>query len=155
MIPDRVVEVIHGPAIMYAGTRNERLHATQTYVIGAVVHADHETLTFFVPKSRSEKILSNLTDNGKIALAVGLPTHEAYQLKGTYISFRPTDVKDWAVQEAYRSKVLSALLQVGYPEQLVKPHVLGLVYRPGIAITFRAEEIFLQTPGPEAGKKIS
>jgi hypothetical protein len=155
MIPDRVVEVIHGSAIMYAGTRDERLRPAQTYVIGAVVHPDHETVTFFVPESRSERILSDLTNNGKIALALGLPTHEAYQLKGTYISFRPTEAKDRAVQEASRAKVLSALLQAGYPEQLVKPHVLGLAYRPGIAITFRAEEIFLQTPGPEAGKKIS
>ena len=155
MIPDRVVEVLHGPAVMYAGTRSERLHTTQTWVTGAVVHPDHETVTFFVPESRSEKIESNLKNNGKVALAFGLLTHEAYQLKGTYISSRPTDAKDWAVQEAYRAKVLSALLQASYPEQIAKPLALGFVYRPGIAITFRAEEIFLQTPGPEAGKKIS
>lgn len=155
MIPDRVVEVIHGSAIMYVGTRDEELRPAHTRVIGAVVHPDHETMTFFIPESRSERIVSDLKNNGKIALAIGLPTHEAYQVKGTYISSHPTDTRDWAVQEAYRSKVLSALLQAGYPEQIVKPYTLGFVYRPGIAITFRAEEIFLQTPGPEAGKKIS
>jgi hypothetical protein len=155
MIPDRIVEVLHGPAVMYAGTRNERLYPAQTFVIGAVVHPDHETVTFFVPESRSKRILSDLKNNGRVALDFGLPTHEAYQLKGTYISSRPTDAKDWAVQEAYRSKVLSALLQAGYPEQIAKPFVLGFAHQPGIAITFRAEEIFLQTPGPEAGKKIS
>lgn len=155
MIPDRIVEVLHGPAVMYAGTRNERLYPAQTYVIGAVVHPDHETITFFVPESRSERIVSDLKNNGKVALAFGLLTHEAYQLKGDYISSRPTDAKDWAVQETYRSKVLSALLQAGYPEQIAKPYVLGFAYQPGIAITFRAEEIFLQTPGPEAGKKIN
>jgi hypothetical protein len=140
---------------MYAGTRNERLRPAQTYVIGAVVHPDRETVTFFVPESRSERILGDLKSNGRVALAVGLPTHEAYQLKGSYVSSRPTDAKDRAVQEIYRSKLLSALLQAGYPEQIVKPYILGLAYQPGVAITFRAEEIFLQTPGPEAGKKIS
>ena len=59
------------------------------------------------------------------------------------------------MQEIYRSKLLSALLQAGYPEQIAKPLVLGFAYQPAVAITFRAEEIFLQTPGPEAGKKIS
>lgn len=155
MIPDRIVEVIHGPAFMHAGTHNEKLRPAHTFVIGAVVHPDRETLTFFVPESRSERILSDLKSNGKVALAVGLVTHEAYQLKGVYVASRPTDAKDLAVQEIYRAKLLSALLQAGYPEQIARPLVLGMAYQPAVAITFRAEEIFLQTPGPEAGKKIS
>jgi hypothetical protein len=155
MIPDRVIEAIHGPAVMFAGTRNEKLHPAQTFVIGAVAHSDHETITFFIPESRSERILSDLNNNGRVALAVSLITHEAYQLKGVYLSSRPTDAKDRAVQEVYRSKLLSAFLQAGYPEQIVQPLVLGMAYQPGIAITFRAEEIFLQTPGPEAGRKMS
>lgn len=154
MLPDRVIDVIHGPAIMYAGTRDERLRPAQTFVIGAIVHPDRETITFFVPQGRSGRILSDLEHNGRVALAVGLPTHEAYQVKGTYVSARPTDAKDRTTQEIYRAKLLSALLQAGYPEQIVKPFVLEFVYHPGVAITFRAEEIFLQTPGPEAGKKI-
>jgi hypothetical protein len=47
------------------------------------------------------------------------------------------------------------MLQYGYPEQIAKPLILGFRYKPSVAITFRVEEIFLQTPGPEAGKKIS
>jgi hypothetical protein len=155
MIPDRIVEVIHGPAFMHAGSRDEKLRPAHTFVIGAVVHPDREAITFFVPESRSERILSDLKSNGKAALAVGLATHEAYQLKGVYVASRPTDAKDLAVQEIYRAKLLSAALEFGYPEQIAKPFVLGLAYQPGVAITFRVEEIFLQTPGPEAGKKIS
>ncbi len=155
MIPDRIVEVVHGSAVMFAGTRDERLHPAQTFVIGAVVHPDRETITFFVSESRAERILSDLKNNGRIALAISLTTHEAYQLKGVYISSHTTDEKDRAIQEIYRSKLLSAMLQAGYPEQIAKPLVLGLAYQPGTAITFRVEEIFLQTPGPEAGKKIS
>jgi len=124
-------------------------------VIGAIVHPDRETITFFIPESRSKRILRDLSNNGRVALAVGLATHEAYQLKGVYLSSRPTDAKDRAVQEIYRSKVLSALIQAGYPEQIAKPYVLGFMYQPGMGITFRVEEIFLQTPGPEAGKKLS
>jgi hypothetical protein len=78
---------------MYIGTRNERLYPAQAFVIGAIVHPDHETVTFFIPESRSERVLSDLNNNGRVALAVSLPTHEAYQLKGTYISSRPTDAK--------------------------------------------------------------
>jgi hypothetical protein len=155
MIPDRIVEVIHGPAFMHVGTRDERLHPTQAFAIGAVVHSDRETITFFVSESHSERILSDLKSNGRVAFVTGLPTHEAYQLKGVYVSSRLADAKDRTVQEIYRSKLLSAMIQSGYPEQIAKPLVLGFAYQPAVAITFRVEEIFLQTPGPEAGKKIS
>jgi hypothetical protein len=155
MIPDRIIEVIQGPAVMYVGTRNEKLYPAQTFVIGAIVQPDQETVTFFVPESRSERILSNLENNGRVALAVALATHEAYQLKGVYIASRPADTQERAVQEIYRSKLLSALLQAGFPDQIARPLVLGFAYQPAVAISFTVEEIFLQTPGPEAGKRIS
>jgi hypothetical protein len=139
---------------MHVATRDERLCPTQIFAIGAIVHPDRETVTFFIPESRSARILSDLENNGKVALAIGLITHEAYQLKGVFLSSRPTDEKDLAVQEIYRAKVLSSMLQAGYPRQIAQPLVLGFVYQPGIAITFHVEEIFLQTPGPDAGKKI-
>jgi hypothetical protein len=155
MLPDRIVEAIHGPAVMSAGTRDAQLHPAHTFVVGAIVHPDKEIVTFFVPESRSERILSNLQHNGRVALGIGLLTHEAYQLKGVFLSSRSSDEKDRAVQEIYRSKILSSLLQFGYPEQIVRPFVLGFIYQPAVAITFRVEEFFLQTPGPEAGKKLS
>jgi hypothetical protein len=59
-----------------------------------------------------------------------------------------------AIQEIYRRKLWPFGVQCGYPEQVAKPLVLGFAYKPAVAITFRVEEIFLQTPGPDAGKKI-
>ncbi|MGE4092976.1 MAG: pyridoxamine 5'-phosphate oxidase family protein [Candidatus Binatia bacterium] len=155
MLPERIVEAIHGPAVMSAGTRDQQLHPAHTSVVGAIVHPDKETVTFFVPESRSAQILNNLKHNGRVALGISLLTHEAYQLKGVFLSSRPGDEKDRAVQEIYRSKLLASLLQFGYPEPMVRPFVLGLIYHPSVAITFRVEEFFLQTPGPDAGKKMS
>src|SRR5262245_33880310 len=154
MIPERVVEVLHGPAVMMVGTRDAELRPAHTVVIGAVVHDDRETLTFFVPESRSAKVLEHLRDNGKVALAFGLMSHEAYQVKGAYLSSRPTDDHDIAIQDTYRSKMLEASRQI-FPVEIAKPLVLGFRYRPGVAITFRVEEVFLQTPGPGAGSKMA
>ena len=155
MISEKLVEFIHGPVFMALGTRNEKLRPAHTFAVGAIVNQDRETLTCFVLQSRAEKIMGNLEDNGKIALTVGSPSHESYQLKGHYVSLRPTDAKDVAIQEIYRTKLVALMLQYGYPEQIVKPMILGAKYQPAVAITFRVEEIFLQTPGPEAGKKIA
>jgi hypothetical protein len=155
MIPDRVVEVLHGPAFMQVGTRDEGLRPAHTFAVGAVVHEDRQTVTVFVPTARSGRVLRDLTENGRIALGVSLVSHEAYQLKGTYVSSRPTDDAERARQEAYRVALLASALEAGYPEAIARPMTLGLAYTPGVAITFRAEEVFLQTPGPGAGTLLS
>ena len=155
MIPEKLVEFIHGPVFLHVGTRDEKLRPSHAFAIGAVVNRDRETVTLFVPRGRSGKMLANLNENGKIALTAGSPSHEAYQLKGAYVSVRAADEKDRAVQEIYRGKLWPFGVQCGYPEQIAKPLVLGFVYQPAVAITFRVEEVFLQTPGPEAGKRIA
>ena len=155
MIPDRVVEVLHGPAFMQIGSRDEALQPAHTYAVGAMVHDDRRTVTVFIPTARSDRVLRHMRENGRIALGVALVSHEAYQLKGTYISSHPTVDADRARQEAYRAALLAAALEAGYPETLARPLTLGLNYTPGVAITFRAEEVFLQTPGPGAGTLLS
>jgi hypothetical protein len=155
MISDRVIEVLHGPAFMQIGTRDAALRPAHAFAVGAAVHDDRQTVTLFVPTARSERVLRDLTENGRIALGVSLASHEAYQLKGTYISSRPTDTEDRARQEAYRAALLASVLEAGYPEAIARPLTLGFAYTPSVAITFRAEEVFLQTPGPGAGTLLS
>ena len=154
MIPERVVEVLHGPAFIQVGTRDAALRPAHTWAIGAVVHDDRQTVTLFVPESRAARLLGDLRDNGRVACAFAWASHEAYQVKGTYVSSRPVTDEDSARQEAYRAKLLGAVRQV-YPEEIARPLVLGFAYRPGVAVTFRAEEVFLQTPGPGAGTRMA
>ena len=155
MIPDRVVQLLHGPAFMQVGTRDAQLRPAHTWAIGAVVPADRETVTFFVPQARSARLLSDLQDNARVALAVALASHEAYQLKGTYLSSRPAGDEEIALQETYRTKLFAAARQAGFPDDIARPLTLGFAYRPGVAITFRVEEIFVQTPGPGAGNPMA
>jgi hypothetical protein len=155
MIPDRVVEVLHGPTWIQIGSRDEALRPAHTVAVGAVVHDDRQTVTVFVPTARSGRVLRDLTGNGRIAVGLALASHESYQLKGTYISSRPTDDTDRARQEARRAALLESALEAGYPETIARPLALGLAITPGVAITFRAEQVFLQTPGPGAGTLLS
>lgn len=153
MIPDRVIEVLRGPSVMWVGTRDDDLRPAHSYVTGAVVHDDKQTVTFFVSAERSKRALADLEKNGRVALAFGQASHEAYQLKGSYVSTRAASDEECALQEAYRDKLWRGLAQY-WPEELVKPMILGAAYRPSVAITFRVEEVFLQTPGPGAGSKM-
>ena len=154
MIPDRVVEVVSGPSVLWVGTRDAELRPHHSYVTGVVVHDDRETITFFVLEKRARAILANVENNRRVALACGQATHEAYQLKGTYLSSQPSSDDDYAVQEEYRAKIWPTLAQY-WPEEMVKSMFLGAAYKPSVAITFRVEEVFLQTPGPDAGSKLA
>jgi hypothetical protein len=154
MIPDRVVEVLRGPAIMLVGTRDAGLRPAHTSAVGALVDDDRRTVTFFVPESRAARLLRDLQDNGRVAFSFGWVSHEAYQLKGTYVSSRPATAADRAHQEAYRASLLAAARQV-YPEEIARPFALGAAYQPGVAVTFRVEAVFLQTPGPGAGTRLA
>jgi hypothetical protein len=151
MIPDRVVEVLDGPSWVQIGSRDAALRPAHTLAVGVMVHDDRRTVTVFVPAARSERVLSDLRENGQIAVTFALASHEAYQLKGTYVSSRPTDDGDRARQEARRAALLESALEAGYPPAIARPLALGLAYTPGVAITFRVAEVFLQTPGPGAG----
>ena len=155
MISEKLVEFIHGPVFLSIGTRDARLRPAHTFLAGAIVNPDRETITCFVLQSRAEKTMGNLEHNGTIAMSVGHPSHESYQLKGHYVSSRPTEAKDIAIQEIHRTKLLACMLQYGYLEQIAKPLILGFRHQPAVGIIFRVEEIFLQTPGPEAGKKLA
>ena len=152
MIPEKLVEFINGPILMVVGTRDEKLCPSVNRVFGAIVNAGRETITFFVPEILSEKMLRNLTDNGRIALLISEPiSHETYQFKGAYISSRKSNDEEIAFQDAYFHKILSHLPKFGVPEEYWNT----LIYKPSLAVTFRVEDIFDQTPGPGAGKKIT
>jgi hypothetical protein len=155
MIPDRVIELLHGPTYVQIGTRDATLRPAHTFAVGAMVHADRETVTVYVPAARSGRVLADLEDNGRIAVGIAAASHESYQLKGTYLSTRPTDAEDVARQEAYRKVLLADILKAGYPEEIARPFTQGFAYTPGIAITFRVEQVFQQTPGPGAGNPLS
>jgi hypothetical protein len=154
VIPDRVVEFLRGPSVMQVATRDAELWPAHAYVLGAIPHEDRQTVTFFVYEKRAKEILSDVEDNGRIALTLGQASHEAYQLKGTYLSSRPATEEDHALQEAYRDALYASLSQL-WPEEVARKLVLGMAYRPGVAITFRVEDIYLQTPGPGAGERLS
>jgi hypothetical protein len=155
MIPDRVIEFIQGPVFMQLGTRDAALRPAHAFIVGARVHDDRQTVTVLVPTARADRTLRNLADNGRVACACGHVSHESYQLKGTYLSSRPADAEDQARQETFRAALLASALEAGYPEAVARPLTQGFAYAPAVAITFRAEEVYQQTPGPDAGNRLA
>ena len=150
MIPQKFVDFIHGPRVIFIGTRNEKLRPAFSWAFGAVADAEADTVTVFVPDIEGEQTLANVKANGHVSLTIVDPSHEAYQFKGTYIDSRPSGGDDRAIQEIYLSKIVPHFAKFGFPEELMP----GFVMDPSTALTFRLAEIYVQTPGPGAGDRI-
>ena len=150
MIPQRLVDFIHGPTLTWLGSRDDRLRPSVAWAFGARVDAANELITAFVPDIEGGEVLRDLARNGMAALtAVDGISHEAYQFKGRHVETRPSTAEERAVQDIHRSKLLSHY--ASYPEALFS----GFVFHPSTAVTFRVEEAFVQTPGPGAGERLA
>ena len=68
MIPDKLVEFLHGPQIMLVGTRDAKLRPAVDRAFGAVADAAKDSITIFLPDGNAERTLANLADNGRVAL---------------------------------------------------------------------------------------
>lgn len=155
MIPERVVEFFHGPVFPQLGTRDAAFRPAHVIAVGVRVHDDRQTVTVLVPTARADRPLRDLADNGRVAFTCGHLNHEAYQLKGTYLSSRPANAEEHARQETWRTALLASALEAGYPEAIARPLTQGFALAPATAIAFRAEEVYQQTPGPDAGRRLA
>jgi hypothetical protein len=150
-LPEQMIQHVHGLSFMYLGTRSDKLIPFVNRVLGAIVEKDQESITVYMLESQSHRTLENLKHNGKCALFITEPvSHESYQFKGDFISARPCNENDEAIQGIYFQKVANYLSQLGVPEAVLYNFVSG----PMIAVTFRVEEVYDQTPKPGAGQKI-
>ena len=153
MIPQELVEFLHGPRGFLLGTRDGRLRPSISWIAGVIADAANDEITMFIADAYGARTLANLEDNGMAALTAGHgPAHETYQFKGRFIESRPSTDHDIAVQQLHRSKVVAHFTNV-YGEE-AGGIFAGSLLLPSTAIRFKVTDIFDQTPGPNAGARI-
>jgi hypothetical protein len=137
--------------ISFVGTRNRQLRPSVSSTSAVRPDAAADTISFILPDGEGARIKSDIADNGLIALTVIDPmSHETYQFKGRHLSSRPGNEHDRALVDIQMAKVVARLNEANYPGEKFGRYV----FWPGTVITFRVEDIFIQTPGPSAGKRI-
>jgi hypothetical protein len=155
MIPEHIVEQLHGPVVLGLGTRDAGCRPRHAMPLGAVVAPDRVHVTFLLPTAVAAGVLADLADNGQVALGCGHPvTHKAYQFKGRYCDHHTANESEETVIRIWRDKVNACLTQAGYPAAIARTFVCGFTSTPATAVTFVPTKIFEQTPGPEAGRLV-
>lgn len=152
VVPEDIVRFLGRATVGIAGTRGRDLVPHVHRASGWSVGEDRQTITCLVAEPFTADLLSSLEDNGQFALTVSeIPSHETYQLKGELVGSRAADAADLACCDRQRERFVAA---VGAMFDFTETALRAYVQPPSIAIDVALREIFVQTPGPNAGKRL-
>ena len=120
---------------------------------GIAIRSDDglETATVYLPVATSHEAIQNIATTGRLAVAAVHPLdNTATQLKGTTTEVRLAR-DDEAAFVRDRVGVFTDVVEVaGIPRRLMR----AVAYWPAFAVRVRVEQIFEQTPGPNAGNPL-
>jgi hypothetical protein len=153
MIPGKILAFLEDEgSVGVSGTRDANFIPHIHYVSGWSVEPDRQTIRCCIAQGDAVPPLPWLEDNGQFSLTVEkISSHETYQFKGRFVRFaQPTDA-DWAAHHRIRDRFANVVSRIfGYPQDLCGANIP----RPDLVICFAVHEIFLQTPGPGAGRRL-
>lgn len=135
----------------HIATRNADLEPSGARATAVKVDADREHVTVFVPSVVVAPLLDDVKNNGQVAVVIARPADErSCQVKGTFVdSWSATaDEEAFAIEQWRRS--LASLEVIGYPGAGTERWTMW----PCVAVRFRADSLFTQTPGPNAGARL-
>jgi hypothetical protein len=150
-LPADLVEFFESGVSILVGTRDADLRPACARAIGASVRAAQRVVTIYLPEAAAARTVANLRDNHRIAVTFSRPlTHYSVQIKGACASVRPSGDEDRAAQQRYRAAYIEQLHAIGLPRTVSA----RIAWWPSLAVDIDVQELFIQTPGPNAGRRL-
>lgn len=130
-------------------SRDDRLVPDVVRPGGIRVEPGGEEVTIFLAAAIGAQLLKNLESNRRLALvASNAQDNRSVQLKGQVVEIRPAREDERPLMDQYRARFSRMLEPLGVPRSFA----LRTQIWPAVAVRFRVEALFLQTPGPSAGQ---
>jgi hypothetical protein len=139
------------------GTRDADLVPEITRAWGVLVSKDRKSISLCVPLATSQKTLDNLAGNGQITVCCSLPTsYKTVQLKGQCIGTAGPRRADLTAVERHREAFGRLNDRIGFRRQRVETFWQRELETSPVLVTLRfvPEQIYDQTPGPDAGSPL-
>lgn len=134
------------PLFIHLAVSNSEGQPTSVRGFGVKINDGMDCLSIYILKAQTEKVLSYISaGNGVIAcLFTDGFSNESYQIKGQFIECKALNrEEDLEIVTRYRKSSLKL-----FPKMYSKFPLSTTICD---VITYKAEEIFVQTPGPYAG----
>ena len=156
-LPPEVETFIQRGVSVMLGTRDSELVPELVRAWGPRVSRDRTSVSLCVARAVSARTLGNLEDNGRMAATFASPGNStAIQIWGRCIETGPARRLDLEAVEAHRDAFVELNKGLGVPrafiEALWQRELAGSEQM--VTVRFVAEQIFNQTPGPDAGSPL-
>jgi hypothetical protein len=146
---------MRGGVSMHVASRDAACMPTLSRPLGVRISNEHSRVTVILLASHSEAMLADFQANGEIALVVTLPSsHRTIQLKGNDARAEPLAQGDPEIVERTRAAFTRELVAMGWDRSLPETLLAG-ARADMVAVSFTVRAMFTQTPGPNAGARIS
>lgn len=139
-----------GLSVIIATADSERVPAC-CRAVAVRTNDDFETLTVYLPVATSHETLANIATTRRLAVACSeISTHETTQIKGVTRAVRLAPPEDEAFVRDRLEGYAESLEHIGVPLRITRT----VAHWPAYAVDVTVEEVFDQTPGPNAGNPI-
>jgi hypothetical protein len=141
--------LIQGPVGSYLSSVDGTSRPVLARILGTRVV--DSTMRVFVSVAQSAGVLDAVAAGRPVAAVfASVTTYESLQFKAASAELEPMDEADQAAARGFRRSMNAGLMSFGMPDG-----ALPLMYRDDlIAIAFAPTDVFNQTPGPGAGRRI-
>jgi hypothetical protein len=147
-----VVEFIHGGVAVGVATRDDDLKPVFARGWGPEVSLDGRSLRLCVAAPVGSQMRGNLVSNGAVAVGFSPPTiARAVQVKGVVAAAHEPDAADLERVERHVRSFVAEAERIGAPRELSERMFVGTGL---VAVEFSIDEVFDQTPGPTAGRRL-
>lgn len=112
---------------------------------------DFESVTVYVPAATGQETVANVATTRRVAISCSHPlSHEAIQIKGVSLGVRLAPAGEEPFVRGRLTELAAVLDQIGLPRSVAS----SMNCWPAFAIDVSIEQLFDQTPGPNAGNEI-
>ena len=148
MISPDLAEFVESGIATSVATRDAHLRPDCVRGVGARVVAGGTEIELLIPLATCWRTVANVRDNGRVAVVFGRASdHRSIQIKGRAVEVRDGGEADREYAADFLRKLANDWLVAGVPPKLT----LSITTWPNVVVRVAVEEIYVQTPGPDAG----
>jgi Pyridoxamine 5'-phosphate oxidase len=149
---DELLEFVTEGVSLLVGSCDASQAPHATRAVGLRVHADRCHATVYLPEVTSRHTVTDVAVNPRVAVLVSQPLdHRAFQIKGAVTKVSPAVDGERQYVDAYLAAFALRLEGVGMSSEVISM----ISHWPAVALEFRIDELYLQTPGPGAGQRLA
>jgi hypothetical protein len=148
---DRLKGIVEGGRAVIVGTVDANGNPTCCRGIAVATNDDFDSVVVYVPVATGQETVANIATTRRVAVASTHPiTAESVQIKGVTRGVRVASPAERAYVVQRLEDFASILDGLGLPRRLT----LAVAHWPAFAIEVSVEQVFDQTPGPNAGAAV-